>query len=34
MTVTIESRRKKLASIEKLWPGAAIIDVTSKGVES
>jgi hypothetical protein len=33
MTVTIESRRKKLTSVEKLWPGAAIIDVTSKGVE-
>ena len=33
MTIAIESRRKKLASVEKLWPGAAIIDVTSKGVE-
>ena len=32
MTVAIESRRKKLASVEKLWPGATIIDVTSKGV--
>lgn len=31
MTITVESRRKKLASIEKLWPGAAVIDVTSKG---
>lgn len=33
MPVVIESRRKTLASIEKLWPGAAIIDVTSKGAE-
>ena len=33
MTITVESRRKKLASVEKLWPGATIIDVTSKGVE-
>jgi hypothetical protein len=33
MTITVESRRKKLASIEKLWPGAAVIDVTSKGAE-
>jgi hypothetical protein len=33
MQVAIESRRKKLASVEKVWPGAAIIDVTSKGAE-
>jgi hypothetical protein len=33
MTITVESRRKKLASIEKLWPDATIIDVTSKSVE-
>jgi hypothetical protein len=33
MTITIESRRKNLASVEKHWPNAAIIDVTSKGVE-
>ena len=33
MEVAVESRRKKLASVEKRWPGAAIIDVTSKGVE-
>jgi hypothetical protein len=33
MEVAVESRRKKLASIEKAWPGAAVIDVTSKGVE-
>lgn len=33
MNVAVESRRKKLASVEKLWPGAVIIDVTSKGVE-
>jgi len=33
MTITVESRRKKLATLEKLWPGATIIDVTSKGIE-
>lgn len=33
MEVSVESRRKKLVSIEKLWPGAVIIDVTSKGSE-
>ena len=33
MEVAVESRRKKLASVEKAWPGAAVIDVTSKGVE-
>ena len=33
MPVVVESRRKKLASIEKLWPGSTILDVTSKGVE-
>ena len=33
MTVVVESRRKKLGSVEKLWPGALILDVTSKGVE-
>jgi hypothetical protein len=31
MPVVVESRRKKLSSLEKRWPGAAIIDVTSKG---
>jgi hypothetical protein len=33
MQIAVESRRKKLASVEKLWPGAEIIDVTSKGAE-
>lgn len=33
MPITIESRRKKLATIEKQWPGARVIDVTSKGEE-
>jgi hypothetical protein len=33
MSIAVESRRKKLASVEKLWPGAAIIDLTSKGPE-
>ena len=33
MRIVVESRRKKLANVERLWPGAAIIDVTSKGSE-
>ena len=33
MTIVVESRRKKLGTLEKLWPGATIIDVTSKGDE-
>ena len=33
MQVAVESRRKKLTSVEELWPGASVIDVTSKGVE-
>ena len=33
MPVVVESRRKKPAGIERLWPGAAVVDVTSKGVE-
>lgn len=33
MTIFIESRRKKLETVEKLYPGATIIDVTSKGEE-
>lgn len=33
MQIIIESRRKKLANVEKMWPGAEIIDVTSKGTE-
>lgn len=31
--LVVESRRRKLATIEKRWPGATIIDVTSKGGE-
>lgn len=31
MRVVIESRRTSPATIEKLWPGAAVLDVTSKG---
>lgn len=31
MKITVENRRKKIASVEKLWPGAMIIDVTSRG---
>lgn len=33
MPIVVESRRKKLATLEKLWPGATILDVTSKGDE-
>ena len=33
MKVAVESRRKKSASVDKRWPGAAVIDVTSKGEE-
>jgi hypothetical protein len=33
MLIAVESRRKTPASLEKLRPGAAVIDVTSKGVE-
>ena len=33
MTIAVESRRKKLASIEALWPEAQILDLTSKGAE-
>ncbi len=33
MIVAVESRRKKLASVEKLWPDSTVIDVTSKGAE-
>lgn len=31
MPIVVESRRKKPASIAKLWPGATVLDVTSKG---
>jgi hypothetical protein len=33
MNLVIESRRKKLATVERLWPGATVIDVTSKGIQ-
>jgi hypothetical protein len=33
MPVIVESRRKKAETLEKLWPGALIADVTSKGPE-
>ena len=33
MTIAVESRRKKPGTLEKLWPGATVIDVTSKGAE-
>ncbi len=33
MTIAVESRRKKPGTLEKLWPGAMVIDVTSKGAE-
>jgi hypothetical protein len=31
MMIAVESRRKKRTTVEKLWPGSTIIDVTSKG---
>lgn len=31
MPIVVESRRKKPETLAKLWPGAALIDVTSKG---
>ena len=33
MEIAVESRRQKLANVERRWPGAAVIDVTSRGVE-
>ncbi len=33
MPIVIESRRKKPATLAKLWPGALIVDATSKGPE-
>jgi hypothetical protein len=31
--VVVESRRKKQATVERAWPGALILDVTSRGEE-
>lgn len=33
MPIIIESRRKQPATLAKLWPGAHLVDVTSKGPE-
>jgi hypothetical protein len=33
MLIVVESRRKKPASVAKVWPGATVFDVTSKGPE-
>lgn len=33
MRVVVESRRKKSATLAKTWPGALVVDVTSKGEE-
>jgi O-acetyl-ADP-ribose deacetylase (regulator of RNase III) len=33
MSIAVESRRKRQATIEKTWPGALVLDVTSKGEE-
>jgi hypothetical protein len=33
MRIVVESRRKKRATIERAWPGALVLDVTSKGEE-
>ncbi len=31
MTIIVESRRRKLENVERRWPEASIIDMTSKG---
>jgi hypothetical protein len=33
MPIVVESRRKKRATIERAWPGALVLEVTSKGEE-
>lgn len=33
MAIVVESRRKALTTIQKAWPRATVIDVTSKGPE-
>src|SRR5262245_8977759 len=33
MPIVVESRRKKKSTVEKAWPDALILDVTSKGEE-
>jgi hypothetical protein len=33
MPIAVESRRKKLLTIERVWPGSLVCDVTSKGPE-
>jgi hypothetical protein len=33
MAIVVESRRKKLATVERLWPDALVLDLTSKGPE-
>lgn len=33
MQIAVESRRQKLANVEKRWPDASVIDVTSRGDE-
>src|SRR5438552_18218618 len=33
MTIIVESRRMQRSTIEKAWPGAVILDVTSRGEE-
>ena len=34
MRVVVESRTASPATIEKRWPGAAVLEVTSKGPDS
>ena len=33
MSIAVESRRQKLANVAKRWPGAMVVDVTSRGPE-
>ena len=33
MSIAVESRRQKLANVQKRWPVATVVDVTSRGPE-
>jgi hypothetical protein len=32
-SIVVDSRRKSVATLQKAWPGATLVDVTSKGTE-